>query len=77
MAIGEILVFVLVPNAAGKSTFIVDSPEYGRALYIFNEREDAMAWAKRTIDRNEARRRARRVIIHTKDWEAALQAAIA
>jgi hypothetical protein len=74
VAVGENLIFVL--EKGGSQIFVVDSPEYARALYVFDDYKDAMAWASRSIGWQEARQRARLVRIHAGAWEKDIEVAL-
>ncbi len=67
VAIGNNLLFT--GRRQGRMIHVVDSPEYGRAMYVFNEQDHAHDWAARRIDFREARRRAIACIIHTGGWK--------
>ncbi len=56
-------------NLHGEELSIVDSPNYGVALYVFKERLDAIEWASELINHEEAKRRAIRCIPHIPGWE--------
>lgn len=70
VSVGVNLIFTGMIN--GEESFVVDSPEYGHALYIFDTYADAHEWATRTIDYQEARKRARACIFHTINWREKL-----
>lgn len=74
VAIGTNLVFTGQSN--GQTIHIVDSPEYGRALYVFDDITMAHAWAKRAINAATARERAIARIVHTGEWVERTQAVI-
>lgn len=70
IAIGSNLLFTVRRGEAVR--YIVDSPNYGAALYVFRRYPDAMAWASRRITWREARERASEVHIHRGDWAGRL-----
>jgi hypothetical protein len=57
----------------GQTIHLVDSPEYGRGLYVFQSERDAKSWATRAIDYVEARKRAITFIRHSGDWRQRLR----
>ncbi len=73
VSIGESFVFSLRLHDE-QELHIVDSPAYGRGLYIFDTFEDAKAWANRTIDHIEARKRASAIIVHNNSWRERMYA---
>lgn len=54
-------------NFGGKPIFMVDSPEYGHALYFFEDSSSASDFANGRITPSEARSVAHRVV-HSGDW---------
>jgi hypothetical protein len=63
VSIGQNFIFSL-----GDELHLVDSPDYGKGLYVFSTYEDAYAWASRQIDYREARKRAAAFIPHHEGW---------
>ena len=74
VGIGERLLFKGYKN--GKMIFAVDSPNYGNGLYFFHKEEPAREWANGEIDFHEARKKAARFIVHSKNWEDRAKLAI-
>jgi hypothetical protein len=74
VSVGENLVFTL--QRADKLIYVVDSPEYARALYVFDDYGDAHAWASRAVNWREARKRARCVQIHRGNWKERTELAL-
>lgn len=66
VSIGENLIFC-------GSMFLVDSPNYGTALYVFKRYKDAYAWATKQISWREARGKAVAHFNHTGTWEEKIQ----
>jgi len=75
VSIGKNLLFTL--QRGEEELFVVDSPEYANALYVFDSRDDAMAWATRAITWREARERARLVRTHHGNWKEQVNLALA
>lgn len=75
VAIGRNLLFV-GRSKDGEPIYIVDAPEYGRALYIFQERQTAFDWASRKIDAKAARELATLWTPHIGEWEKRTSLAI-
>jgi hypothetical protein len=71
VSVGENLIFSLTLEK-GERRHLVDSPEYGRGLYVFYRYEDAHAWASRAIDFKEVRQRALAFIPHREGWRERL-----
>jgi hypothetical protein len=71
VAVGRDFIFT-VETIIGKPLFVVDTPRYGHALYIFLNYTDARAWVARQITVAEARSRAAIVIMHTETWNERL-----
>ncbi len=67
VAIGTNLLFTLKDGE--RTIFAVDSPEYGRALYLFESRSVAFDWASRRITVTEARKAAFARFVHAGKWE--------
>ncbi len=65
--VGENMVFFV--TIGSRQLYAVDSPNYGRAFYLFEEYADAAAWATRLIDQSEARRRALVFHTHHNGWQ--------
>lgn len=74
VAIGENLLFTIEHD--GRVVYLVDSPEYGRAIYLFLAHEPALQWAERTIDYHTARASAFTYFNHTGAWNEVIRAAI-
>lgn len=74
VSIGKNLLFTL--QKEDTLTYVVDSPEYANALYVFDDHGDAHAWASRAISWREARERARLVRIHRGDWKEQVNLAL-
>jgi hypothetical protein len=74
VAIGANLLFTAI-NDSGKY-YIVDSPEYGRGLYVFDDYQSAYDWATRKIKFREARKLARAFIPHVGKWDERVDAVL-
>jgi hypothetical protein len=75
VGIGEKLLFKGMRD--GKEIFAVDSPNYGVALYLFRQYEDAKKWATNKISWKEAEALAFSRIIHCQDWQERAEERIA
>jgi hypothetical protein len=77
VGVGEKLLFT--GRVRGKKLFVVDSPDYGHALYVFGEEEEDAArdWANQNITWTQARDQAIARIVHIGDWQGRLQEALA
>ncbi len=67
VAIGEKLLFLGEFN--GQPRFVVDSPNYGHALYVFDSENIARQWACKEISFKEARLKSKACVIHRDGWE--------
>ncbi|TAK04166.1 hypothetical protein EPO34_03405 [Patescibacteria group bacterium] len=72
VGIGERLMFTGLKNS--KRILVVDSPNYGHALYVFDEenKDTAHDWANGRIGWKEARNKSVARIFHTKSWKGRL-----
>jgi hypothetical protein len=60
---------ILSGHIRGTLLHIVDSPDYGTALYIFSRLTDARAWAAGSMDWRTAKQRSVARIPHNVNWE--------
>ncbi|MBW2672189.1 MAG: hypothetical protein JRD89_02080 [Deltaproteobacteria bacterium] len=74
VSVGKNLLFTL--QRGGETLYVVDSPEYGSGLYVFDDHADAHAWASRNIDWREARARARLFRVHRGNWKEEVDAVL-
>lgn len=56
--------------------YIVDTPLYGHALYIFDDYNSALEWAENKIPFKEAKEKALLRVVHTKGWKALIAEAL-
>ena len=75
VAIGEKLLFMGEFN--GQPRFVVDSPNYGHALYVFDSESVARQWACKEISFKEARLKSKACVIHRDGWEEKTAQALA
>lgn len=75
VSIGKNLIFTLQRDDV--LAYVVDSPEYASALYVFDSYEDAHDWASRAIGWREARERARLFRVHRGNWKEEIDAVLA
>jgi hypothetical protein len=66
VSIGGNLIFTTAYK--GEELHVVDSPEYGRAMYVFDDYNIAHAWATRRINFREARALALTRVNHIGEW---------
>ncbi|MFC1598638.1 hypothetical protein ACFL2U_01330 [Patescibacteria group bacterium] len=72
VAIGSNLLFTACGDATcsdDKKMYVVDSPQYGRGLYIFDDYQPAFDWATRNINFRKARELALAFFPHVGDWK--------
>ncbi len=77
VGVGEKLLFT--GRHAGRKVYVVDSPNHGHAMYVFDEADQQVArdWANRRITWQEAQGQARARIVHIEGWQGRAQAALA
>ena len=56
--------------------YIVDTPLYGHALYIFDDYNSALEWAENKIPFKEAKEKALLRVIHSKNWKTLVAEAL-
>lgn len=56
--------------------YIVDSPLYGHALYIFDNYNSALEWAENKIPFKEAKEKSLLRVIHSKNWKTLVAEAL-
>lgn len=56
--------------------YIVDSPLYGHALYIFDDYGSALKWAENKIPFKEAKEKALLRVVHSKNWKTLVAEAL-
>lgn len=56
--------------------YIVDSPLYGHALYIFDDYDSALKWAENKLTFKEATQKALLRVVHNKGWKALVAEAL-
>ena len=60
-------------KANEEELFIMESPNYATALYIFDNLDAAKNWASRNVQMKEARKSALKVLVHQGNWQKKLQ----
>lgn len=56
--------------------YVVDTPLYGHALYIFDDYNSALEWAENKINFKEAKEKALLRVVHSKNWKTLVAEAL-
>lgn len=59
-----------------RRVYLVDTPLYGHALYIFNDYNSALEWAENRISFKQAKDKALLRVIHSKNWKTLVEKAL-